>query len=739
MKASSLAATGTLAIVLSMSCGSGSALAADGPVAESNGGEIIVTARKRDESLQEVPIAVTVISGDALEKRGFTSFNDISASNPNVKIQAQSGVSTFSSNVAIRGNVQASGTLQVDPSVGTYIDGFLLAHTMGTAQMTVDIESVQTLKGPQGTLFGRNTTGGALLLKTRDPKLGEVSGYVQADVGGLETIRLGGAINLPLGDVAALRVVYQNNSRGDYQFFEDGRQLGHKEEEVLRAKLLVEPIDGTRIVATAERLRESGNATNSLVSQPNAPAYKDVPIGNFPLGPNSTYPIDLRAMDEFGAIEAEFYGLLVEQEIGSGAVKLLVSHRAYDIRSSLTLPPLFGFTMQDKPQNKDFAAELQYSGSFIDDRLDLSAGLYYFDETVHEAQDTFFYSGLQRTSNYLTATSESKSGYIQGTGRLTDALNLTLGLRYTDDVKTGLLVSAKSDTVNTVTETISGTNAQAAMNPLASLRQAEGRTNYLITVDYSPVSDVMVYASHSTGYRAGGAGVDRQSEDPTSPGYFLTTFFLPESIKNYEVGFKTDLFDRRLTFNGAGFYQDYKSYQFTAIVDAVRVTQNADAEIKGFEFDARLQVGSGTTISADVGYTMAKVKQADLPQHGQRLPLIPKLQWGVSLTQNFEVAGGDLDLVANYSWRDNFWTALEDPSVPATSGEPSWQAVSNIEALGLVNLSATYENGPVSLAVYANNLTNEKYYTFITFGGAPLHYGGLGVPRVIGARAKYSF
>ena len=731
-------------LALAVSSISMPAFAQDGDAAQSDankadGGEIIVTARKREESLQKVPVAVTVISGGDLERRGFTNFNDIAMNNPNVKIQTQGGVASFASSVAIRGNVQASGTLQIDPSVGTYIDGLLLAHTMGTAQMTVDVESVQTLKGPQGTLFGRNTTGGALLVKTRDPELGEINGYVQGELAEIDTKRFGGAINLPIGERVALRVAYQNNTRGDYEFFTDGRQLGRKDERVLRAKLLLAPSDGTRIFATAERLVEWGNSTNTLISQPNAPIYENVPITRFPLGPNSTVPIDRRAKDEYGRLEAEFYGLRVEQELGQGTVKLLVGHRAYDIHSALTLPPQLGYTFQDKPLNKDFSAELQYGGSFLDNRLDLTAGLYYFDETVHEAQDTFYFSGLQRTSNYLTATSKSKSGYIQGTGHLTDSLNLTLGLRYTDDTKTGHLLSAASNSVNTVTETVSGSNAQAAINAPAEHRQKHEKANYLVTVDYSPVEDVMIYASHSTGYRAGGAGVDRLSEVPTNPRYRQTTFFEPESIKNYEAGFKAQFLDRRVTLNGAAFFQDYSNYQFTAIINAVRVTRNADAEIKGFELETRIGLWPGARLAGDLGYTLAKVTDPGIPQDGQRLPMIPKWQWGMSLSQNIPLGGGELDLLANYSWRDNFWTALEDPSVPATPTQPSWQAVSNIESLGLLNLSASYTAGPVSLAVYANNVTDEKYYTFITFGGAGLRYGGLGLPRVIGARIKYSF
>ncbi|MCK9541658.1 MAG: TonB-dependent receptor [Novosphingobium sp.] len=705
----------------------GSAPAAAQMAGVDSGEDIIVTARKRDESLQDVPVAVTVFSGEDLVKRGITSFNDLGAGNPNVKIQPLSSNASISSSVAIRGNVQSASTLQVDPSVGVYLDGHILAHQLGTAQLTVDVESVQTLKGPQGTLFGRNTTGGALLVKTRDPVLGETTGHVQGEVGSLNTVRLGGAINVPVGDVVALRLVYQNNSRDDYQFFADGRALGKKDEEVLRGKLLIKPDERTTILLSAEKLRESGTGTLGLTAQPNRPVYKNIPVSGFPTTSGNVVPIDARARGELGEIDAQFYTVSISRQLDNGEIKILAAHRAYDVQTALTLPPRFGYTFQDKPDNKDYSAELQYNASFLDGRLDLTSGLFYFDETVHESQNTWYYSGLQRTSRFLTAKSRSKSAYIQGSGRLTDQFNLTLGLRYTSDRKSGRLLAATSDSVNTVTETIAGTPQAAAANPVATHLQKHEKLNYLVSMDYSPNEDMMVYASHSTGYRAGGAGVDRMADNqPTNPDYLKTTFFRPESIKNYELGFKTQFLDRHLTINGALFYQDYSSYQYTAVVNAVRITQNADARIKGFELDGRLRLGTGTTLWGEVGYTDGKVHGG--AQDGLRLPLIPRLTWGAGIEQAVDLGEADLTLAANYSWTDNIWTELED------------RTHTNMRAREQLNLSATVESGPFSLGVFANNVTNEKAYSYIIYSsGGALDFGGLTLPRVIGVRAKYSF
>ncbi|HMT46950.1 MAG TPA: TonB-dependent receptor [Novosphingobium sp.] len=694
-------------------------------------GEIIVTARKRDERLQEVPVAVTAFSGAQLERSGVSSFQGLALSNPNVAIMPVSSAAVGVA-VAIRGNVQSANTLQVDPSVGVYVDGQIVAHTLGNDSLSVDVESVQTLKGPQGTLFGRNTTGGAMLVKAIDPRLGETSGLVSAEVGSRETVRLMGALNVPLGDVAALRLVYQNRSNGDYQSFSNGQKLGRRDGELLRAKLLLAPTDSLEIVFTAEKSLEEVHTTvdtsfDGAVRREN-PRYDNVPLTSVGVGFS---PADSNTNEELAKFRSEFYGIRATQKVSNGSVKLILGHRAYSLESAVSLPPSFGWTFQDKPGNKDWAAELQYNGSFLADRLDISTGLFYFDETIHESQRTFLYSGTQRSTRYLTGETKSVSGYLQGTFHATDALNFTGGVRYTEDEKKGTLLSA------TLSATTLGTTAAAAANPVATHYQKSKKANYLLSVDYDVAPDVMIYATHSTGYRAGGSGLDRRADNqPADPLYLETSFFLPESIKNYEVGFKSQFFDRMLTINGAAYYQDYSNYQYSGIdpVSRSRTTYNVGAEIKGFELEATLRLTTGTTLSATTGLTDAKVKDTTSPANGSRLPWVPKWTASASLNQNFELAGGDLDLAANYSWRSNFWTALNDP---LAAGDE--EGATNIRAVGLLNASITYTHGDYSLAVFGTNLTDERYFNFLTSSAPVINFGSLAMPRVIGVRGKYTF
>src|SRR5690606_26925051 len=210
--------------------------------------EVIVTARKREEAVQETPITLTAFLAEDLEKRGVSEFTQLSYNNPNVKINEGATGAAVATTVAIRGNVQNDTTFQLDPAVGTYIDGMIISRTFGTTGSMIDVESVQTLKGPQGTLFGRNTTGGALVITTKGPETGALNGYVKGEAGELGTQGFTGAINIPLGDSVAVRLVGAHSQRDGYVHLTDGREFGDQELDMFRAKVLWEIDDVTSLL-----------------------------------------------------------------------------------------------------------------------------------------------------------------------------------------------------------------------------------------------------------------------------------------------------------------------------------------------------------------------------------------------------------------------------------------------------------------------------------------------------------
>jgi len=668
---------------------------------------VVVTARKRDEVLGDVPIAVTAFTHDEMVRMGVRDFKDLALSNPNVKIVEWSGSGRVAATVAIRGNIQSSSVTSVDPSVGVYMDGHLISHTFGTAGLSVDVVSVQTLKGPQGTLFGRNTTGGALLVKTKDPSLNGFEGYLQAELGDVGTRSVGGAINAPLGDVAAVRLVYQYNLAGNYQSFTNGLKLGRKEDQVLRAKLRFEPTDSTIFDLFAEQVRTTGTQTVEIVTQPNRPTYS----GASPNVPGSVNLVSDPRSGERQSVEVEFYGASLSQDVPTGQLRLLVSRRVFDVTGGTTLPPAIGFTFQNRPNIGSTAVEAQYNGQIWNDRIEVAAGAYYFEQNIEEDLRTFFYSGASLAQRLLRQGTRSKSAYFQSVLHATEKFDLTMGLRYTDDKKKG--------------------NLNFNGRQLAPVTLAAERVNYNVAVSYKLAPHSMLYASTSSGYRSGGTGVDPDTRNTAVP-----SVFAPEELKNYEVGLKSELLEGSLRLGAAAFYQDYRDYQYTAITGnpPIRVVQNADALIKGFEGDVTWQALAGLRLSASLGFVDAKVNDRARPENDEFLPNIPRWTWSVTAAQIIHVWDGRLILSGNYSWRDNFSTSLGTPVTPIDE-----VAVSNIDSVGLLNLSATYEHDNWSIAIFANNVVDEKFYNMSTVSLPSFNFATLGQSRIVGLRIRTDF
>lgn len=700
--------------------------------------EIIVTARKREESLQKVPVSVTAFSGDQLLKAGAQDFTSFAQNNPNVQLTPTSGGGGMAISPTIRGNVNASSILSVDPSVGVYVDDYIMGHVWGTTPLIVDVESVQTLKGPQGTLFGRNTTGGAMLIKTVDPSASAIEGYVRGELStytlapSRTNYRLGGALNLPISDKVAVRFAAQNIHAGNYQRLADGRELGEEERFLGRMKLLLAPTETMQVIATAEYTKETVHGTTSPSSYVDAdgdPIYVGTPVSTSASGAVS-FPADFRADRERKQYKALFLGVKAIQELANGGtIKFVAGHRKYDVDTLSSVPFILGPSNTFRPDNKETSVELQVNTPIMGDFIDLSAGLYFYDEDLTENTDTYDTTGVVRTagSRHMDVTSTSKSLYVQGTAHLTDALNFTGGLRYTDDRK--VAVVRQSDNALPLAQA----HAEAFSRPAANYRMEDSRINYLVGLDYAPTDGVLVYVTHSTGYRAGGPQQARLSTNPASPNYLIADSFKPESMKNYEGGVKLQLFDRLLTMNGAVFYQDYSGYQYQGIdANAVRVSNNVNATIKGAEGEATLRLPSSTVVSANVGYVSAKVKGGF--SDGFRLADVPVWTYGFSVSQGVDLGPDQaLDLVAAYSYRGNFSTNVGAPGV-------NDEALGRVPGRGLLNLSATYTTGPFSFALFGNNVLNERYFSHVrnTSNGL-LNFNQLGKPREVGVRAGLKF
>ena len=678
--------------------------------------EITVTARKRAESLQDTPVAVTAFSSDQLNKMGVVDFEGLQKSNPNVSIIPARGASVVASQVAIRGNVQSSSLITVDESVGVYVDDVLNARSYGVGGILVDVESVQTLKGPQGTLFGRNTTGGAMLVKTVDPSLEGLSGKVKLGVAERGSEDYFAAVNIPLSDKVAVRLVGARSNSDGYVKFDDGRERGDKESETVRAKLLWQVTDNTTAMFTAERVQQEG--THPLTapgSQPNDPQYNNVPGAIF-IG------------SDFSSADVKNYRLNITHELENGEFKFLAGRREYTILSNLSLAPGLGQTRQNKPDNDDTSIELQYNGSFLDGDLDLTSGLFFFDETVHEDSRTaldLLVPGLVTSIDQIVVDSESRSAYVQGTYHLTDALNLTLGGRYTEDEKEA------------------GLN-EGGLGTIFDYELDENQFNYLVSLDYQLSEDTLLYASTGTGYRAGGPSLDVR---PMNVGGVIQNVVdrnEAEEITNFELGFKGDFIDGRLRVNAALFLQDYENYQYVdnesvevapGVFSIRRVVKNTDATIEGGEIEVKAVLPTDIILGITYGYTKAEIDDSNNPNNGDALPQIPESTWSINLSKAISIGGGDLDLAADYSWRDSFVGNLDQLTTGADEALGS-----TVDDLGLLNLSATYSTEDWVITGFVKNATDEEYVRYTHFGaGGLLNQTFVGEPRTAGVNVSFVF
>lgn len=582
-----------------------------GTASESSRGldEIVVTARKVAENLQDVPVAVTALSGDTLERQNVTRVDDLARLAPGLTMRA--GTSQASAvNFQLRGQYQNEILATLDPSVGSYVDGFYWARAFGLNADLVDVQSVQILRGPQGTLFGRNTTGGAMLIQTNDPDADEFSGMVSATYGRFNTRSATGVLNIPIvEDKIALRVAGNVTKRDGYvnsvpfvyngietpttlikafPFGGDnvtpgsvGRKLGNRDNYTLRAKLLVKPTDNLSLVLSAEQFHfdafaqnwrlavvdtRAGTTANTEAGlELGATAANAQQVGRdfyaayIPWTQNS----DNVALNEDGRYYTKTQTYLGTATLDTffGQVKFTGGFRNIKASNNIDLDgsPIAIIDTQGFQDLSQYSGELQFTGKAANDRIDFAAGLFYFKEYGFDssraitlpmnATQTTGQAGLNRSRLYGEIETRSQGVYGQATFHLNDNLSFVGGLRYSVEDK-GLTVFNRTErrlTGALVTCSLTAGNPASTPQPCQAQRSDDFKgVSYTAGINYQ-FDDTLLYLKTSKGFRSGG----QQLRATGGTGGFVP--FRPEISYEHELGVKTELFDRRLRFNLAIF------------------------------------------------------------------------------------------------------------------------------------------------------------------------------------------
>ncbi|RKS86293.1 TonB-dependent receptor [Sphingosinicella microcystinivorans] len=737
--------------------------------------EIVVTAQKRAENLQDVPIAVSAINAAQIERTFSRNISELGSMAPNLIVDTIFGVATPA--ISIRGLQLNDGEKSFDPAVAVYLDGVYLSTTTGALLTTFDAEAVEVLRGPQGTLFGRNTIGGLVHVRRAEPT-GELGGKVAVTYGRFDQLDVKAVLNLPSianGAIAAKVGVMSLNGGGYFHNITRGKREGNNDFMMYSAALKIEPSPDFKLNLAYDYIDDKTNTRPvTALTSPTETFCAITPAG-FPCGqPAANASYHRHPIQNFVQPQGlKGHSLIANAELNLAedhALFAVVGYRdakEYSVQKwdGIQLPYFFTY----RPQKQDqFSAELRYQGEV--GIVKMVAGAYYYEAGYTNHQQTFFF-----TSNFPTNASEKEvlagiragwPGEVPGTDtdqdsknyaffgqldwEIVENLNVSAGGRYTKETKHFCGANALGPVGSRVVVGSFGdcpdswrsqpTYMPNAVNPTTGeVFEQTGRDSWSrftprFGVDYK-FDNGMVYASYSKGFRSGGyngRGTDSFNMGP----------YQPETVESYEAGFKTQWADNRVRFNLSAFSMNYSNKQEDVVFpDPVSVTvtvvQNAArARIRGFEAEFQAVPADGLTFGVNVGHLNAKYRNwqdigfnldpataaADpfvtIDKSNFKLRRAPK--WSLDATMNYRhELENDHALVFDVGVR-----LKSDYYIVANTLTPANPNNGLVKSFALLDASISYDADNWRLSFFGKNLTNHDYFSHVldvgtSYGATP--------------------
>ena len=768
--------------------------AAAAAAAQTSVGEVVVTARRVEERLQDVPISISVVDQERLRKANISSAEDLTKVVPGLSVDSR--YSSEQSTFAIRGFSQQ---LRTSAAVGTYFGEVVAPRGSNLALQggdgagpgsLFDLQNVQVLKGPQGTLFGRNTTGGAVLLVPRKPT-DQFEGYVEGSVGNYNMKRIQAVANLPLGEQVRLRLGMDKQKRDGFAHNVSG--IGPKDfydvdYTALRASLVLDITPSLENYTIASSLQSKTNGSVPQVFRANS---------------NPRVAFASLVAPQVARLNASGDKYQIEQHLINPKTMTrqvqIINRTTWIATNDLTVKNIMSYSefVQDQRQDifgtniqvpglnsyistafsfnpdgfhtsdqKNFIEELQFVGKAVDGRLNWQSGLYYEHSTPGHVTYSAgpgvgavcLNSGFSTvasmrcisgnmTPNSGTIEYINMAAYTQGTYAITDQLKATAGVRYTWDRVRGSgqgfnAVFQATAPGQFVAPTFTGCTSgfPAATNCTFTGRVSNKKPTWTLNLQYNPTADAMVYATYSRGYKQGGV-------TPTQPSG--VPFYGPEKLDAYELGAKLT-FQGAVSgmFNVAGFYSKLKNQQVLVglqdttgrLPTATSVLNAGRARMYGVEFDSTLRLGSMFRVDAAGTYLNSKIIELSVPGFpeydvkqypaaGGPEDVAPK--WSGNIAGTFIVPTsediGKVEATATYRYTSSFVTG-------GGHSTPIKQVDLNLSWRGVAGK-------PVDISVFATNVTNQFTYTYVyplinSFG---FDDGYLGPPRMYGVSVKARF
>lgn len=709
-------------------------------------GDIVVTAQRREESLQSVPLAVTAIGAATLREQNVQTISDVARIAPNVAI-SQSGYTAPTNAlpvIYIRGIGQQDPSIYSDPGVPVYVDGVYVARSAGGAIDLPDIGRVEVLRGPQGTLFGKNAVGGAVNIVTATPGV-DPGSRIDLTGGTFSLFEARGVTNLRAGDdlgITGAIDVKREDGFGRRLDVATGARLGRQGDQRhlsgrLRAHWTPTAALTIDLQGDYTRYRDTATPSQSTIVASGLLTLQNARVG----GPQglpitqataasgdydnfSRNPQPVR--DDLGGISAT-----IAYKFGGATLKSITAYRR--AQDQFTRDPdgaaIRYFEAYRDMRSSQFTQELQLVGQALDGRLDYILGGFYLHDKSSQFDDVILTPDLyaatgnnvaqDRSRDYDdTQTTNSYAGYAQVTLRPVAGLGLTAGIRYTDEDKIASVFVISPITGITYVPRQTLSDRWRAWTPR-------------FAIDYRVSGQFLVYASASRGFKSGGFN-GRPSNQAS-----LTTFD-PETVWSYEVGVKSQFLDRRVRLNLAGFTADYGNIQLSrqAIINNVLVSDISNvaaSRVKGVEGELIVAPARGLELSAAAGYTFnryATVQPGAIVTADNKIPYAP--DWTVNLSARYRADLGSVTLTpsVNYAYR------------AATYSTPANTPVSLIPSYDLVSarLSLAPKRGPWELSVFATNLADKRYIISVgDSSGVGLVYNVFGRPREVGATLGLHF
>jgi iron complex outermembrane receptor protein len=744
--------------------------------------EVVVTAQKRSQNVQDTPLSVTAVSGDSLISAGITTVQELNRIDPALQIGHATGtVTTF-----IRGVGNPVTTAGNEASVPVYIDDVYFVRAAYPFFDLASIERVEVLKGPQGTLFGRNASGGVISIYTKDPRLHSNEFEARLGYGNFNTVDAKAYGSVAMGDTAAANLSLSYNNQRDgwgknkelvnpldtSQGYKPGGKdywLGHSFSA--RGKLLWQPTDATSVKFIA--YYEKAYDTRGIYARPFPGTVGGTPDGahnGFPV-PAAGYPVPAQELPPLGfydvsKVPQEMFddskgggaSVRIDQEMGFADFVSISAYRKNDelYHSDGNYSPYLWLQYELNIVDKQFSQEFQLK-SKADSRINWIAGAYYLDTTGGFSPTTIHgegasAAGLNGVDLYGEQKVKSYAGFGQMTYPVAEKTNITVGLRYTKDK-----VEGRGQTITRFIPAVAQAFGlpEILPGPVFTDSKSFSKVTWKLSLDHKFTDNIMGYVNDSRGYKAGTYNTLPLDSPPLNP----------EVIDAYEIGMKSEWADGRVRLNGALFWNDIKSPQVQAQRNGLVFLKNAGkAQTKGAEFDLTALAGDNLTLRLAGTFLDAKFKDfPDAPSYCPNpnvdaatcqalTPLLPlaagnlntivvdakgnqmpyaskvKLTAGVSYEANFASAGHvTFDLNGNYNSEFN-WDA--DNVIK----EPSHFLLDGSVAL----TPKSFEH--MTFRLWMKNITDEKwninYYAQASgsaFSSAP------GAPRTFGGEVQVKF